>query len=296
MGQFDVPRFLEGGVTAQVCAVYIDDGQLDWSLKRGLQMALQLHKAAEEDGRFEVVTGVDDILRVKRDGKVGGILSFEGCEALGSEPEFLDIYYRLGLRMASLTHSRRNVFADGSYLGDTVAGGLTDRGRRAIRRMQELGIVIDLVHISDRGFWEILELATQPVVLSHSTPTMFPNSDPTARGPLKIPGSRLELPRDRERLEAIATNGGVLGVIWATKEDLDDVVADIETAMEIMGTDHVGLGCDLYGVEVAPRGLEEISKVPAITRALVGRGHSNEAILKFLGGNYLRIFEQVWGA
>jgi len=294
MGQFDVPRFLEGGVTAQVCAIYIDDAQLDWSLKRGLQMALQFHRAAEEDERFEVVTRVDDILRVKREGKVGGILSFEGSEALGSEPDFLDIYYKLGLRMASLTHSRRNIFADGAFIDGTVAGGLSDRGRRAIRRMNELGIVVDLVHISDRGFWEILELTTRPVVLSHSTPTMFPEVDPEKPSPLKLPRSRLVLPRDREKLEAIAANGGVLGVIWATKETLDDVVDDIETAIDVMGPDHVGLGCDLYGQEIAPRGLEDISKVPALTRALVDRGHSDEVILKFLGENHLRVFREVW--
>jgi membrane dipeptidase len=294
MGQFDVPRFLSGGVTAQVCAIYIDDSQLDWSLKRGLQMALQLHRAAEEDDRFEVVTTVDDILRVKREGKVGGILSFEGSEALGSEPDFLDIYYKLGLRMASLTHSRRNIFADGAFIDGTVDGGLTGRGRHAIRRMNELGIVVDLVHISDRGFWEILEQTTKPVVLSHSTPTMFPQVGPDPSNPLAIPRPKLELPRDRERLEAIAANGGVLGVIWAAKKTLDDVVDDIETAIEVMGPDHVGLGCDLCGLEIAPKGLEDISKVPAITRALVDRGHSDDVILKFLGENHLRVFREVW--
>jgi membrane dipeptidase len=294
MGQFDVPRFLEGGVTAQVCAIYIDDGQMDWSLKRGLQMALQLHRAEEQDERFEVVTRVDDIPRLKHEGKVGGILSFEGSEALGSDPDMLDIYHKLGLRMASLTHSRRNVFADGAFVDGTVAGGLTDRGRRAIRRMNELGIVVDLVHIGDIGFWEILELTTKPVVLSHSTPTMFPDPDEDPSNPLAIPRSKLVLPRDREKLEAIARNGGVLGVIWATKKTLDDVVEDIETALEVMGPDHVGLGCDLYGLEIAPKGLEDISRVPAITRALVDRGHSDEVILKFLGENHLRVFRQVW--
>ena len=294
MGQFDVPRFLEGGITTQVCTIYIEDGQLDWAMKRGLQMALQLHRAAEEDDRVIFVTSVEDIHRAKAEGKVGVALSLEGCEPLGSEVDFLDIYHKLGLRMASLTHCRRNLFADGPQGADTTTGGLTDRGRAAVKRMNELGIVVDLVHINPVGFFEILELTTQPVVLSHTSHTNFAAVDPGRVSPLGCPRPELVLPRDREMLEAIADNGGVIGIIWLCKEDVDDVVTDIETAIEVMGPDHVGLGCDLYGAELAPRGLEDISKAPAITRALVDRGHSDEVILKILGGNYLRVFEQVW--
>ncbi|RLE25342.1 MAG: hypothetical protein DRJ65_08005, partial [Acidobacteria bacterium] len=160
MAQYDVPRFLEGGVTAQVCTIYIEDEYLDGSLKRGLQMALQLHRASEHDDRFDVITSIEDIHRVKRAGACGGILSLEGCEALGSEVDFLDIYHKLGLRMASLTHCRRNVFADGPQGNDIQTGGLTQRGKLAIKRMNQLGVVVDLVHINDVGMWEILELTT----------------------------------------------------------------------------------------------------------------------------------------
>jgi membrane dipeptidase len=294
MGQYDVPRFLEGGVTTEVCTIYIEDDQLDWAMKRGLQMAHQLHRAAEEDDRVVFVTSVDDIHRAKADGKAGVALSLEGCEPLGSEIDLLDIYHKLGLRMASLTHCRRNLYADGPQGDATTTGGLTDRGRAAIRRMNELGIVVDLVHINPVGFFEILELTTQPVVLSHTSHTNFPAADPARIGPLGFPRPELVMPRDREMLEAIAANGGVVGIIWLCKEDVADVIRDIETALQVMGPDHVGLGSDLYGLQLAPAGLEDISKTPAITRALVDRGHSDEVILKVLGGNYLRVFEHVW--
>ena len=163
--------------------------------------------------------------------------------------------------------------------------------------MNELGIVVDLVHVNDIGFWEILELSQAPVVCSHSTGTMFVTPGQEAVGPLGIPGRPgLALPRDRERLEAIARNGGVLGIISFYKESLDDVIADIETALDVIGPDHVGLGSDYYGLELAPRGLEDIGKLPAVTKCLVVRGHSDEVILKILGGNLLRVFEQVWKA
>ncbi len=223
------------------------------------------------------------------------MLTFEGCEALGTDPRLLDLYYELGLRSASLTHTRRNAFADGCWAADKQ-GGLTSLGRHVVERLDQLRIVIDLVHIGEVGFWEILELTDNPVILSHSTPTMFPDTSAASQDLVggKLPRPRLELPRDRAMLEALAANGGVLGLIHLAHRDVESVVRDIETAIEVMGPDHVGLGSDHYGLELAPPGLENISKVPRLTEALASRGHSDETILKFLGGNYLRVFEQVW--
>jgi membrane dipeptidase len=292
MGQYDIPRFVEGGVTVQVCAIFVRSHELDQALHRGLEMAWCLHREAQECESLEVVTSVADILRLKQKDRRGVILAFEGCDALGSDVRMLDLYYKLGLRMASLTHCRRNWYADGPQPGVST-GGLTTAGRRLIERMNDLGIVIDLVHINKIGFWEILELTSMPVVLSHSTGTMF--SLP-ADLPYDALGSRpgLDARRDRERLEAIARNGGVLGIIFFEKTDVDDVVADIETALEIMGPEHVGLGSDYFGLDRAPLGLEDIGKLPNLTRRLVERGHTDEVILQILGGNYLRVFEQVW--
>jgi membrane dipeptidase len=92
------------------------------------------------------------------EGKCGGILAFEGFESLGSDLRFLDLFYKLGLRVASLTHSRRNFFADGTQQ-DMQSGGLTTLGKQAVKRMNEQGIVIDLGHLNQVGFWEVLELS-----------------------------------------------------------------------------------------------------------------------------------------
>ena len=295
MGQYDLPRFLEGGITAQVCAIYLDDDKLGWPLQRGLEMAWNLRNAVEVYEDLELVTTAADLRRVKQEGKCGAILSFEGCEALGADPRFLDLYYDLGLRIASLTHTRRNLFADGCQAADKQ-GGLTAAGKDLVRRMNELGIVVDLVHIGEAGYWEILDLSSAPVILSHSTPTMFPSTDPADNTLLsgKMARPRLELPRDRPMLEALARNGGVLGIIWFLQAGIDDIVRDIETALDVMGPDHVGLGSDLYGLELAPKGLEDVSKLPALTKRLLERGHADEIVLKVLGGNYLRVFKQVW--
>ena len=100
----------------------------------------------------------------------------------------------------------------------------------------------------------------------------------------------------RERLEALARNGGVFGIIFFSLETLDDLVADIEYVIDTIGPDHVGLGSDLYGYDTCPPELTDMSKLPVLTEALVRRGHSDDVILKVLGGNFMRVFEQVWGA
>jgi len=287
-GLYSIPQFQAGGVTIQVCAIYLEDPQRDYALQRGLEMTWHLHQATQANPGFELARTAEDIIRLKRQGKCGAVLSLEGFEPLGPNLWMLDIYYQLGLRLASLTHNRRNLYADGVQI-HVNTGGLTALGKQAIRRMNELGIVIDLVHLNEAGFWEVLELSQAPVVFSHTSPFCFcrlPQTDPPRPG--------FDLTRDRPRLEALRRNGGVLGVIFFGQEDLEKVVSDIEFLLEQVGEEHVGIGSDYYGAQFAPKGLEDISKVPALTRALVQRGHSDEVIMKVLGGNFRRVFEQVW--
>ncbi|MGD0112553.1 MAG: membrane dipeptidase [Armatimonadota bacterium] len=289
IGQYSLPKFVAGGLTAQVCAAFVEDHQLDHALKRALQMVYWLHREAKDNPGFELVKTAADIRRLKAEGKCGGILALEGLEPVGPDLNLLDIFYELGLRMASLTHNRKNYFADGT-LHYVKAGGLSDAGRQAVKRMNELGIVVDVCHIDQEGFLETLEISTQPVVLSHRSPLKY--------FPLRAEDSPFHpaynVTRGRERLEALARNGGVFGVFFLSCKDVDDVVADIEHVIGTVGPDYVGLGSDLYGLQSAPKGLEDISKVPALTEALVRRGHSDEVILKVLGENFMRVFEQAW--
>jgi membrane dipeptidase len=297
MGQYDLPRWQEGGITSQLCAIYLDDNWLRDPFRRGMEMVWNLHDQVARNDGLVLATTAREIRQAKQDGKVALVLTFEGCDALAADPRMLDLYHRMGLRAASLTHTRRNVYADGCWAADRQ-GGLTAMGRQVIERLNQLRIVIDLVHIGEVGFWEILEMTDRPVILSHSTSTQFPDTSPEAQDLAggRLPRPRLELPRDRKKLEAIAKNGGVLGLIHFAHKSIATVVRDIETALDVMGPDHIGLGSDHYGLEFAPVGLEDISTVPRLTDELVARGHSDEVILKFLGGNYLRVFETVWGA
>lgn len=291
IGQYGLPHFLRGGLTAQVCAIFVDDDRLHDALRRALDMVWWLHHEVEENEALELVTTAADIRALKKQGKVGAVMALEGLEPVGYDLKMLDLFYKLGVRMAGLAHNRRSYYCDGT-MHNIHTGGLTGPGKQAIRRMNELGIVVDVGHFDARGFWDALEVTSAPVVLSHRSPRKY--------FPLKPEDSPFhpsyDLTRGRERLEALAENGGVFGVFLLVARDVADVVDDMEHVIDIVGPDHVGLGSDLYGLDVAPKGLEDISKVPAITEELVRRGYSDEVILKVLGENYMRVFEQVWGA
>jgi membrane dipeptidase len=290
MGHYDLPRFLAGGLTAQGLAIYIDGNHLDRPLHRTLEMIYWLRREAEENLELRLITGVDDIRQVKQAGKTGGFLTFEGFEPLESDLKLLDIFYDLGLRMASLTHSRRNFFADGTQMG-VRTGGLSKPGQEAVRRMNELGIVIDLVHLNPAGSWEVLERSEAPVVLSHTSPRRYFPDD--AKASPMYP----DIVDDRSRalLDAIAANGGVVGIIAYNQQDLDAFVDDIEYVIRAVGPDHVGLGTDFFGVERAPTGFTTMEELPNLTAKLVERGHTDDVIRKVLGENYLRVFKTVWG-
>jgi membrane dipeptidase len=289
MGHYDLPRFLAGGLTAQGLAIYIDGDHLDRPLHRTLEMIYWLRREAEENPEFSLIGGVDDFHHIKEEGKAGGFLTFEGFEPLESDLKLLDIFYDLGLRMASLTHSRRNFFADGTQMG-VKTGGLTEPGREAVRRMNELGIVIDLAHLNPAGSWEVLERSEAPVVLSHTSPRRyFPDE-------AKISPMYPDIVDDRSRalLDAIAANGGVVGIIAYNQPNLDTFVDDIEYVIRAVGPDHVGLGTDFFGIERAPTGFTTMEELPNLTAKLVERGHADDVIRKVLGENYLRVFRTVW--
>lgn len=157
IGQYDIPRMLEGGLTAQATAVYIEDHQIETAMHRALEMIYWLRNAAGNHPSFALIEQVEDFRRVKSAGITGAFLTFEGFEPLGVDLKMLDVYYALGLRMASLTHSRRNYWADGTLPG-LALGGLTAPGKAAIKRMTELGIVIDLAHLAYPGCLEVLAM------------------------------------------------------------------------------------------------------------------------------------------
>lgn len=295
----------EGGVNVQVLPVFIEDEYAEeGALRAALKMVEHLHREVEEnpDDLALCLTGAD-IDAALAAGKLALLLSFEGCEPIGRDVELLATFARLGLRLCALTWNRRTALADGSD-HDATGAGLTREGRAAIAELERLGVLVDVTHLSHAGVAEVLEMATKPVIASHSNARVLCD---TARN------------LSDEELRGIATTGGVIGVnffpgfVHPTDRSPERLVDHIEHIASVAGVDHVGLGPDFikdYFDEVPPHrpiltgqvddvnatldGLAYVTELPSLTPQLLAR-FSEEDVRKILGDNFLRVFRQTLG-
>ncbi|MFB0557662.1 MAG: dipeptidase, partial [Candidatus Bathyarchaeia archaeon] len=192
---------------------------------------------------------------------------------------------RLGVRMVGLVHSLRNPLADG--VADTrTGGGLSELGVQAVEELDRLGVVIDVSHLSDAGFWDLIDVAKGPIVASHSN----------ARAVCDHPRNMTD-----QMIRALSDAGGVMGMNFApffvhlAKPSVETLVDHIDHIVGLVGPNHVGLGSDFDGIPSTPKGLEDVTKMLNITAELVRRGYSEEDTMKILGGNHLRVLKEVVG-
>ena len=285
----DLPRLLEGGVTAQVFACYVRPQFLPSdATNEALRLIDAFYQALDEnpDTLLLAITAAD-VERAKAEGKVAGVLSLEGAEALEGDLAMLRTFYRLGLRALGLTWNSRNQAADG--LAETrTGGGLTEFGVALLREANRLGVILDVAHLAPAGVRDVLELSKAPVVASHANAHALCDS-------------RRNL--SDEQLEGLAASGGLVAVTYVPSflaqvsrdASLERVLDHVDYIVKTIGVDHVGLGSDFDGFGGVLPGLEDVSHLPALTAGLVARGYSDEEVSKILGGNYLRVFRQVAG-
>jgi membrane dipeptidase len=270
-------------------------------------LGMHLADVAHQSVLF-LATTVEDIERAHATGRIALVACLEGAAPIENELDRLDVLYGLGVRMIGVTYSESNQLGGGiSGPGD---GGLTTFGRRAVTRMNRLGIAIDLSHTGDLTAMQTCELSSAPVFLSHSgARALFPE--------MKL--------KEDDLLKAVAATGGVVGIEAAPNtttlpgqpHSIETVMAHAEHCIDVMGIDHVGFGPDtLFGdhVELHRRyaasfseaeepdhveidhvaGLENPSEFPNILRWLVAHGYADEQIAKLAGGNVLRALRDVW--
>jgi membrane dipeptidase len=301
-GHIDLPRLRAGGVTAQIFAVFT--ARIEYSaapdpLDLALRMIDALYQQLEAHGdQLVLATKAQDIERAKAEGKVAAILGLEGGEPLGEDQrrekqwdqpllDRLRIFHRLGVRNIGLTWSLRNALADGVFETQT-GGGLSNYGRAVVKEMNRLGIVVDIAHLAPAGVRDVLELSEAPIIASHTN----------ARAVCDNPRNLTD-----EQLEGLARNGGVVGVTFVPvfvdpeQATLDRLLDHVDHIVRVAGVDHVGLGSDFdgYGGNKQMPEIRDAADLPAITAGLLARGYSETDVRKFLGGNYLRVFRQVWG-
>jgi membrane dipeptidase len=279
---------------------------------------------------FVYATTADDIERAHRSGKIAALMGIEGGHAIEDSLRLLRDYYVLGIRYMTLTHVNSNNWADSSGDEKKPNNGLTEFGKRVVLEMNRLGMIVDISHVADKTFWDALAVSRAPIFASHSSCralTNVPrNMTDEMMAALGKKGGVIQInfncgflseksaaadaamgPEARKRFAEIEARYKTdpAGLLEARKKleaefaaksvraTLQDVVDHIDHAVKIAGVEHVGLGSDFDGVECTPIGLEDTSKWPNLTRALLERGYSAEDIRKIYGFNTLRLMRAV---
>lgn len=284
--QLNIPKMRKGGIDVAFFAV---DVTRAW--KNHLSYALDAFgwfdvEVSTNESDICIVRNSDDIHKAKLNGKLGAILAIENSEAVERSLHILRCLYNLGVRSIGLTHNPNTWASTGNDEGET-GGGLTKFGIQLVKEMNNLGIIVDVSHISERGFWDVLDVSNAPIIASHS------NCKTLCNHPRNL---------TNEQLKAITANGGVVGITfvpgfitedgWQNNPPFAQLINHIEYAIDIAGIEHVGIGSDFDGGGDL---LKDATEYPKISEGLKERGYSDEAIQKVLGGNILRVFEAACG-
>jgi len=327
--QVDLTKLRQSGITASFFAAYVPPFYAGRGAAKFADELIDLiyEQAGRHPEQLTMTRDSTGIREAKREGKVAVMIGVEGGHAIEDSLDTLHHLYDRGARYLTLTHVNTNNWADSS--GDqTRHNGLTSFGRDVVKTMNDLGMIVDISHVSDRAFYHALETTRVPIIASHSSCRALTNhprnmtdtmlKDLAANGGVcminffsafvndgvaevmkkaaKRPGrsqplgANEELPDDRMDWDEYLTWFQSLGCPRAT---LDDVVNHIMHAAEVAGPDHVGIGSDFDGVPSLPDGLADAGSLPMLTEALLSRGVAESDVEKILGANFLRTFEAI---
>ena len=316
-GHIDLPKARKGGLGGGFFAIWIptpeelDDDfeameapQYDIPLPEPVDAQEAVHVAIEQAailfrlealGALKICITAAELRSCLESGKMAAILHMEGAEAIDPELHALDIFYRAGLRSLGPVWSRSTIFGEGvpfRFPGSPDTGsGLTGLGMDLVRRCNALGIMIDLSHITEKGFWDVAERSSHPLVATHSNAHAL---CPHVRN------------LTDDQLRAIAESGGMVGVNFAAsflREDgrmiedvpLEQVVRHFDHLMSVLGEDHVGFGSDFDGAKV-PEAIGDAAGLPHLVDAMRRHGYDDVLLKKLCHENWLRVLEKTWGA
>ena len=327
--QVDLRSLHESGITASFFAAYVPAYYVGRQPAGFARRLIDLIKTETSRHPNELTFCADSagIRQAKQRGRIAIMIGVEGGHAIEDSLDILRDLYDQGARYMTLTHVNTNNWCDSSGDGGRH-GGLTDFGREVVRAMNDLGMIVDISHVSDDAFYQVIETTRVPVVATHSSCralcrhprnmtddmlralarnggvcminffSAFVN-DTVAEVVMKAQkrprnqvseGGTEELPNDTLDWDLYLEWFNTLGCPMAK---LEDVVDHIVHAVEVAGIDHVGIGSDFDGVPALPTGLETASSLPKVTARLLERGLSETDVEKILGGNFMRVFEQV---
>jgi len=286
-GHLDVPRLLEGGVTAQFFALFTDTVFVPTAREHTYRLLAAMEAAFERSDDIRLATRAADVPAAKKEGRLAAFLTIEGGEAIGESLDELRAFYARGVRLMGLTWNRINAIGRGAE--HPGPDGLTPFGLSVIAEMERLGMLVDASHLCDQALDELLAVARRPVVASHSN-------------------SRSVLAHRRNltdgQAERIAATGGLIGVTFAgvfvdsdpAMVSMGRLLDHVDRLVSVAGVEHVGLGTDFDGF-TAKFGLvmPDCAHLAELTAGLVGRGYSDDDVRLIMGGNWLRVIGDVVG-
>jgi membrane dipeptidase len=333
-GHFDAVRAKAGGLNAQFFSIWVEPqlfgGGGPTAVKRADDQIEAIRQMAQQHPEtWGFATSADDIRQLVADGKIAALLGLEGGYAIDERLENVDRYYKMGVRYMSPAWSVSTSWAGSS--GDEIGSsrGLNDFGKAVIREMNRLGMMVDVSHVSDKTFWDIIATSSKPIVATHSA----------CRAIANVPRNLTD-----DMIRALAKTGGVVNVIfypehlepgWSEKKhrvdieitplvqqasaaesggavhkkiardrvraeeyarrlprvSLSRIVDHIDHVVKLVGIDHVGIGSDFDGVQATTVDLATVADLPNLTSELVRRGYSEDDVRKIMGGNMLRVME-----
>lgn len=279
----------EGGVDVQVFAIFIIPKLEKISVDITLDM-IALAKEMEKDG-YILIKSKKDLNKVEETkNSIGMVLSLEGAVVLERNLQLLPIFYELGIRNIGLSWSRKNLFCEGTGLtkDNSKSEGLSLYGLELLEQMESLGIVIDVSHLNQKGFANVVKNTKKPFIASHSNAYHLCHNSRNLND---------------DQLMEIASAEGVVGINFyprfLSQKDpksvsIKDVIDHIKYITDLIGVDYVGLGSDFDGIGITPKGLENAGKIKNIPSLLKEEGFNNQDIAKVMGENFKRVFTRIW--
>jgi len=326
----DLTRWKQGGLDAQLFSVWCDGDKKEPFAYANRQMDTLDAVVSRNPDKIVNVANSKQLLKVVKQHKIAAMFGVEGGHMIEDDLNKLDVFYKRGVRYMTLTWNNSNVWAtsafDETFKKDLPHKGLTDFGKKVIQRMNQLGMIVDISHVGEQTFWDVIQTTSKPIMASHSSVYSL-------------------CPHQRNlkdsQIVAIAKNGGVIqvnfysgfldsnfmknreafinrhkaewdSVIASTKAEFraegyladkypaevqdirapfDLVIQHIEYIIKLVGIDYIGLGSDFDGIEAPPKQLDDVTTYPLITRALLEKGYSKKEVIKILGGNFLRVLK-----
>jgi membrane dipeptidase len=330
-GHVDIPRMREGGMNAIFFSIWIDGRIMG---PAAVEKALDQIDAVRENVKkyskdMLLARTADDVRRAHAQGKIAALMGVEGGHMIGNDIRIVRIFADLGVRYMTLSHFYNDEWADSST-DKPAHNGLTDFGKDIVREMNRQGMLVDISHVSDKTFYDALEVSKAPLIASHSSCRALCNhvrdmSDDMIKA-LAAKGGVIQINYEKSFIDQAykdaydkETGGVVAHMSELTKNCNNDeacisremakmqqkltaegklphvswerIIDHIDHAVKLVGADHVGLGSDFDGADM-PEGMEDCSKLPKITEALLRKGYSEGDIRKILGENTLRVMEQ----